>query len=237
MSAPVVELVGAGPGDPRLLTRRAADLLARADVVVLDRPSLDMIADLAPADAERIHVGRLPGQRAWSTDETVAVLVERARVGRVVVRLKGGDPFVCSRGGEEAIALRDVGVEVRVTPGVTAATAAPLAAGLPAGPAVTVVAGNVDPVAPPVDWRALGRTAGAVVVLIGRSHQRSIAEGLVAGGRPAETPSALVHAASRPAERVVAGGLTDVAAARLDPPAALVVAPASRAEGGAGAHP
>lgn len=236
MTAPVVHLVGAGPGDPRLLTRRAADLLARADVVVLDRPSLDPIADLAPASAERVHVGRQAGRRAWSTEDTVALLADRARADHVVVRLKGGDPFVCSRGGEEALALEAEGIAVDVTPGVTAATAAPLAAGLPAGPAVTIAAGNVDPVSPPVDWSTVGTVDGALVVLIGRSHQRDIADALIAGGRPPTTTAALVHGATRPAQHVVVGGLADVAGARLDPPAALVVGPAPRT-GGDDAHP
>ena len=236
MTPPVVHLVGAGPGDVRLLTRRAADLLARADVVVLDRPSLDSIASLAEG-AERIHVGRLPGQRAWSTAATVALLVERARAGLLVVRLKGGDPFVCSRGGEEALALRAQGIDVQVTPGVTAATAAPLAAGIPPGPAVTLAAGNHDAVSPPVGWTTVGAIDGAVVVLIGRSHQGAIADGLIAGGRPAVAPAALVHAATRVGERIVSGALGEVAGERLDPPATLVVAPVPSMRGDDRAHP
>ena len=121
---------------------------------------------------------------------------------------------------------------MQVTPGVTAATAAPLAAGVPAGSAVTVAAGNDDPVSPPVDWTTLGAIDGAVVVLIGRSHQGAIADGLIAGGRSVDAPAALVHAATRAGEQVVSGPLGEVAGERLDPPATLVVAPvAPRARG------
>lgn len=238
MTAPVVHLVGAGPGGVGSLTRRAARLLATADVVVLDRPSMDAVAALAPADAERVHVGRRPGAAAWTTAHVVDLLAERARRGDAVVRLKGGDPFVCSRGAEEAIALAGRGVVVDVTPGVTAASVAGAASGLDRGDALTVASGNHDPVGPDVDWSAVGATAdgaGAVVVLTGRSHQGSIADGLLAGGRAPDDPAAVVHGAGRTDVRVRTTRLGDVATVRLAAPAAMVVGP--RPPGGDRAHP
>lgn len=243
MTAPVVHLVGAGPGGPGSLTRRAARWLASADVVVLDRPSLDAVADLAPAAAERVHVGLVRGgSGAWPTAEVVALLADRARAGRSVVRLKGGDPFLCSRGGEEALALAGLGVDVQVAPGVTSATAAAAASGLYRGPAVTVVSGNHDPEGPEVDWRAVGRVAdgrGAVVVLTGRAHQRQIADGLLAAGRPSGWPAAVVHGAGRTDQEVVPVALAEVGTTRLPPPAALVVGgdPVPEVPGGGRAHP
>ncbi len=170
---PVVHLVGAGPGDPLLLTRRAARLVGDADVVVADRPSLDPILALAPAGAERVHVGRTPSGHAWAIDAVVDLLADRARAGGLVVRLKSGDPFVCSRGAEEVAALAERGVRCLVTPGVTAATAAPLASGLAAGASVTIASGDRDPAAAPVPWDALAEPAASLVVLTGRRASRA----------------------------------------------------------------
>lgn len=235
--APVVHLVGAGLGDLGSLTRRAARLLGVADVVVLDRPSLDPVAALAPDGAERVHVGRRRGHRAWSTDDIVALLADRARAGLRVVRLKGGDPLLCSRGAEEGLALTAMDVVVDVTPGVTAASAAGAASGLARGGSVTVASGNHDPVGPEVHWEALGshgQGAGALVVLTGRAHQGQVSDGLVAGGRPATGPAAIVHGAGLPHQEVRAIALGEVATVRLGPPAAMVVAPSP--EGGLRAH-
>jgi uroporphyrin-III C-methyltransferase len=230
---PTVHLVGAGPGDPMLLTRRAARLLAAADVVVLDRRSLEPIADLAPSGAERIFVGRADGHPAWDTDAVADLLADRARstgpadrTGPTVVRLKSGDPFVCSRGGEELEALTARGVHVVVTPGVSAATAAPLAAGMPRGRTVTFLAGNDDPVYPAIDVGALADPAGSLVVLVGRARQGALATSLMAAGLDPTTPAAVVHAATRPGARVVHTTLADLGAHRLPPPATVVVGPA-----------
>lgn len=232
-AAPAVDLVGAGPGDPLLLTRRAARLLAEADVVVVDRPSLDPILALARPGAERVYVGRTAAGRAWTTGAVADLLADRARAGRAVVRLKSGDPFVCSRGAEEAAALAARGVACRVTPGVTAATAAPLAAGVPAGTPVTVASGDRDPHAAPVRWDALADPAASLVVLTGRAQQGAIATRLIDAGLPAATPATVVHAAGRPGTRVAETTLADLGATRLPPPAAVVIGP----EGRAGAHP
>jgi siroheme synthase len=230
VSGAVVHLVGAGPGDPLLLTRRAARLLAGADVVVADRPSAAAVLALARPGAERVYVGRTPEGPAWPTDAIADLLAARAGAGLRVVRLKAGDPFVCSRGAEEAAALAARGVPVAVTPGVTAATAAPLAAGLSRGTTVTVASGDRDLRAAPVPWEACADPETSLVVLTGRAQQGAIAARLTAAGLPADTPAAVVHAACRPGTRVVATTLAGLGATRLPPPAAMVI-------GGGRAHP
>jgi uroporphyrin-III C-methyltransferase len=223
-----VWLVGAGPGDPALLTGAARDALARADVVVYDRPSLDEVVALAPPDAERHCVGLAPGQRALPQTEVNALLVELGREHDIVVRLKSGDPFVASRGGEEADALREAGVAVRVVPGVSAALAAPAAAGIPLmlrrlSVTVTVVDGNDDPEhAAPPDWEALARLGGTLVILTGRGRIRRIAAKLIDGGLAPDTPIAAISAASRDAQRVERGTLGQLPAP-LPPPVTFVV--------------
>jgi siroheme synthase len=147
----------------------------------------------------------------------------------MVVRLKGGDPFVCSRGGEEMLALIERGVLCQVTSGVTAATAAPLAAGLPRGRTVTIVAGNDDPVYPPTDLAALADPLGSLVVMVGRARQGSIAASLVgAGGLDPGTPAAVVHGATRDGVRIVHTCLAALGDHRLPPPSTVVVGPESK---------
>jgi uroporphyrin-III C-methyltransferase len=223
-----VTLVGAGPGDPRLLTLAAADALARAEVVVYDRPSADAVVALAPASAERVCVGRAPGRRALHQDEVNDLLVDLGRGDAEVVRLKSGDPFVASRGGEEARALRAAGVPVRVVPGVSAALAAPAAAGIPLmvrqlSVTCTVVDGNADPEhAAPPDWEAIARVGGTIVILTGRGRIRRIAGRLVAGGLDPGTPVAAISSGARADQRVARGTLADLPAP-LPPPVTFVV--------------
>jgi uroporphyrin-III C-methyltransferase len=231
VTAPTVHLVGVGPGDLMLLTRRAARLLAMADVVVVDRRSLDPIVALTPAHTERIFVGRADGHPAWDTDAVADLLADRARnrggsAASVVVRLKSGDPFVCSRGGEEMAALRQRGIRVEVTPGVSAATAAPLAAGMARGRTVTILAGNDDPVYPVTDIGALADPDGTLVVLVGRARQHHLADALLAAGLDPSTPAAVVHGATRPGARTVHTTLRHLGAHRLPPPATVVIGPA-----------
>jgi siroheme synthase len=211
-----------------LLTRRAARLLARADVVVVDRRSLDPIVALARPAAERVFVGRADGHPAWDIEAVADLLADRARVttGPVVVRLKSGDPFVCSRGGEELAALVARGIHVEVTPGVSAATAAPLAAGMPRGRTVTILAGNDDPVYPVTDLGALADPDGSLVVLVGRARQRHLAGALLAAGLDPTTPAAVVHGATRPGARTVRTTLEHLGDHRLPPPATIVIGPA-----------
>ena len=166
-----VALVGAGPGDPGLLTRRGAELLALADVVVYDRLASSALLALAPASAERVDVGKAPGRAAMSQEAINDLLVARGKEGKHVVRLKGGDPFVFGRGGEEAEACIAAGIDFEVVPGVTSAIAAPAYAGIPVthrgvSTHVTIVTGHEDPEkgTSDTDWDALARAGGTLVI-------------------------------------------------------------------------
>ena len=222
-----VALVGAGPGDPDLLTVRAARLIAEADVVVHDALVSDAVLALARPDAELIDVGKRPGQSV-AQDLINVLLVRLAGTGRRVVRLKGGDPFVFGRGGEEALALADAGFACEVVPGITSAVAAPAAAGIPVthrslSAAFTVVTGHRQAGEQPVDWQALARVGGTVVVLMGVAQRGLIAQELMAGGLPADTPVAAVYRASTPQQRVVRCRLDDLATAEVQSPSTLVI--------------
>jgi uroporphyrin-III C-methyltransferase len=224
-----VYLVGAGPGDPDLVTVKGARVLARADVVVYDRLSVAALLDLAPPGAERISVGKAPGRAEVSQLEINRLLVERGRQGATVVRLKGGDPFVFARGGEEAAALRDAGVPFEVVPGVTSAVAVPAYAGIPVtlraqALAFTVVTGHQDPTTgTEVDWDALARTGGTLVILMGAANMGRIAERLLAGGLAADTPLAAIHWGTTPRQQVLRTTLGDVGRYRLPAPSTIVV--------------
>ena len=228
-----VALVGAGPGDPELITVKGRRLLAAADVVVADRlaPGL-LLGELRP-DVEFIDAAKIPYGPGAAQDEINRILVDRARAGRFVVRLKGGDPYVFGRGGEEAIACAEAGVPVTVVPGVTSSIAAPALAGIPVthrGVAheFTVVSGHLPPGSPEslVDWSALARMRGTVVVLMGLKNLSAITGTLVAGGRAADTPAAMVQEASTGGQRVVRGTLGSIAGdaseAQIRPPAVAV---------------
>lgn len=223
-----VHLVGAGPGDPGLLTRRGAEVLAGAEVVVHDRLADASLLDLAPAGAERIDVGKSPGGPVRQEDIN-ALLVERGRAGEAVVRLKGGDPFVFGRGGEEAAALAAAGVPFEVVPGVTSAVAAPAYAGVPVthrglANAVTVVTGHSRvALDADVDWTALAAVGGTIVVLMGVAHRALIAERLQAGGRPPGTPVVAVTWGTRPQQRSTRTTLAGLAEVALEPPATIVI--------------
>jgi uroporphyrinogen III methyltransferase/synthase len=225
-----VYLVGAGPGDPGLLTRRGAALLERADVVVYDRLAHPSLVELAPIAAERINVGKAPGAVEMDQDGINAVLVERGLAGKEVVRLKGGDPFVFGRGGEEAEALAAAGVAFEVVPGITSAIAAPAYAGIPVthrglSTHFTVVTGHEDPAKGTMDtdWGALARTGGTLVILMGAGHLADIAARLIAGGRPPETPVAAVRWGTHPSQRTIRATLGTVADAGVRAPSAIVV--------------
>jgi uroporphyrinogen III methyltransferase/synthase len=225
-----VYLVGAGPGDPGLLTRRGAELLARADVVVHDRLGTADLLGLAPADAELVSAGKAPGQVDLTQDEINALLVERGKAGLEVVRLKGGDPFVFGRGGEEAEALAAAGVPFEVVPGITSAIGAPAYAGIPVthrglSTHFTVVTGNEDPTKDrtDVDWAALARTGGTLVILMGAARVGAIAERLMTAGLRGDTPVAAVRNGTRPDQATVRATLATVADADVRAPAAIVV--------------
>jgi len=223
-----VYLVGAGPGDPGLITVRGAEVLARADVVVYDRLSVASLLDLAPAGAERISVGKAPGRASLPQADINALLVERGKAGEEVVRLKGGDPFVFARGGEEAAALLAAGVAFEVVPGITSAVAVPAYAGLPVtyrglASSFTIVTGQEGEAGVPVDWEAVARVGGTVAVLMGVAKRAEIARRLMAGGLPPETPVAAVTWGTRPEQRTVRTTLGRLADTPIDSPAVLLV--------------
>jgi uroporphyrin-III C-methyltransferase len=231
-----VYLVGAGPGDPELLTLRGAALLGQADVVVHDRLIARELLALVPPDAEVIDVGKTPGQPTRQHDIN-QLLIEHGGRGRRVVRLKGGDPFLFGRGGEEAEALRAAGVPYQVVPGVTSAIAAPAAAGIPVthrgvSTSVTVVTGHVgDPSAPGgVDWEALGRAGGTLVVLMGMSERSVIARALIESGRRPDTPAAVVHWGTTAHQQVVRTTLAGLADVDLPAPSTIVIGPVAALE-------
>jgi uroporphyrin-III C-methyltransferase/precorrin-2 dehydrogenase/sirohydrochlorin ferrochelatase len=229
-----VALVGGGPGDPGLITVRGRDRLLEADVVVVDRLApRELLTDLDP-DVEIIDAGKTPYCGGMSQQEIDQLIVERARAGQRVVRLKGGDPFVFGRGGEEALACRAAGVPVTVVPGVSSALAGPAAAWVPVthrgmAATLTVVSAHAEPGADqdPVDWAALARLRGTVVVLMGVARLPAVASALLAHGRDPQTPAAVVENATLAAQRVVDGRLDEIAElamlAQVEPPAVLVV--------------
>ena len=224
-------LVGAGPGDPDLLTIRALKILQTADVVVHDGLVSDEILNLSPTNARRISVAKRKSRHSYSQDEINRMLVAFALEGLTVVRLKGGDPFIFGRGGEELQACREAGIDCHVIPGVTAALAASAAAGAPlthrgSAQAVTFVTGHASHGAEPdLDWNSLAQPNHTVVIYMGLSQAAPIAARLLAAGRPASTPALVVENASRADERRVVttlAGLADAASA-LTGPALLIV--------------
>jgi uroporphyrinogen III methyltransferase/synthase len=224
-----VYLVGAGPGDPGLLTVRAAEVLASAEVVLHDRLAGSAILDLAPAGAEIVSVGKTPRGPSTPQDEINRLLVERGRAGLEVVRLKAGDPFVFARGGEEASALAAAGVPFEIIPGISSAIAVPAYAGVPVthrglSTSFTVVTGHEDPwAATDTDWEAVARVGGTIVVLMGVATRAAIADRLLAGGLDAATPVAAVTWGTRPEQRSVRTTLGGLGAAPIDHPAVIVI--------------
>jgi uroporphyrin-III C-methyltransferase/precorrin-2 dehydrogenase/sirohydrochlorin ferrochelatase len=229
-----VALVGSGPGDPELITVKGRRLLAAADVVVADRLVPGMLLGELRADVEFVDAAKIPYGPSAAQEEINRILVDRALAGKFVVRLKGGDPYVFGRGGEEALACADAGVPVLVVPGVTSSIAAPALAGIPVthrGVAheFTVVSGHVPPDSPAslVDWSALARMRGTLVVLMGLKNLPEIAKRLIAEGRSPDTPAALVQEGTTDGQRVVRSTLGavagDAAAAGIRPPAVVVI--------------
>jgi uroporphyrin-III C-methyltransferase len=218
-----VYLVGAGPGDPELLTLKAHRLLRQCEALVYDSLVPKALLDLVPEAAEKHFVGKRRGHHSVPQPSTNAVLVELAARHRCIVRLKGGDPFLFGRGGEEAAHLAAHGVAVQVVPGVTAGIAAPAYAGIPvthrrAGSSVTFVTGHeeIDKRRPGVDWRGLARSSDGLVIYMGLHNLRRICEELMAGGLTAATPAAIVQQGTVMGQRQlisVLGELADQAAA------------------------
>jgi uroporphyrinogen III methyltransferase/synthase len=231
-----VSLIGAGPGDPGLLTLRGAQALAAADVVVYDYLANPALLIHARPEAEQIYVGKKAGAHTRSQDEINVLLVEQAKSGRRVARLKGGDPFVFGRGGEEALALIEAGISFEVIPGVSSALAAPAYAGIPVthrglASSFAVITGHEDPTKgrSAVNWQHLASGVDTLVFLMGVGRLAQIVEQLVTHGRPADTPVALIRWGTMPSQATVTGSLSDIVekvrAAKLRPPAVTVVGP------------
>ncbi len=222
-----VHLVGAGPGDPELITVRAARLLGTADIVLHDRLIDPAILDLVSPHATVIDVGKGQGE-AMTQDHINDLLVRFGRHRLDVVRLKGGDPFVFGRGGEEAIALAEAGIPFDVVPGVTSSIAAPAYAGVPVthrgvSAAFTVVAGQRGAGNPPIDWQALARVGGTIVVLMGVAHRAEIAADLVAGGLAADTPVCSITWGTHRHQQVLRTTLESLGTADIHNPATIVI--------------
>ena len=225
----IVYLVGGGPGDPGLITVKGLECLRRADVVLYDRLIAQELLAETSTEAELIDVGKEPKRHRRSQDEINALLIEKARQGKVVVRLKGGDPFVFGRGGEECQALADAGIPYEVIPGVSSAIAVPAYAGIPVTQravttAFAVVAGHTGGADSGVDWHAISRI-GTIVFLMGVEHLAEIVPQLITHGRASDTPAALIQEGTTPNQWVVTGTLTDIVekGREVRPPAVLIV--------------
>ena len=230
----IVYLVGAGPGDPGLITVKGMGLIQSAEVIVHDRLVDRRLLQHASQDAELIDVGKIPGKRDNRQTDINELLVELGRQGKRVVRLKGGDPFVFGRGGEEAVRLRQAGVPFEIVPGITSSIAAPAYAGIPVthrglASHFTVVTGNEDPDKPEnvIQWDKLARIGGTLVVLMGWENLPSIVDRLLAAGRKPDTPVAMVQWGTEPYQNVVTGTLETIVrvakASDLGPPVVTVI--------------
>ncbi|HWN31399.1 MAG TPA: uroporphyrinogen-III C-methyltransferase [Pseudonocardia sp.] len=235
-AAPGVALVGGGPGDPGLITVRGRRLLSRADVVVADRLAPQRLLEELPSHVQVIDASKIPYGRAMQQEAINTALIEAAKAGKFVVRLKGGDPFVFGRGFEELLACVEAGVPVTVVPGVTSAFAAPAAADVPVshrGVAheIVVISGHAAPDDPAslIDWPALGRLRGTLVLLMGVQKVAAFAEVLIEHGRPADTPVAVIQDGTLRGQRTLRSSLAKVAdeMARegIRPPAIIVIGP------------
>ncbi|HEU5227928.1 MAG TPA: uroporphyrinogen-III C-methyltransferase [Ktedonobacteraceae bacterium] len=212
-----VYLVGAGPGDAELMTVKGLRCLRAADVVVYDNLVNPALLDEAPLQAQRIFVGKKPGYHTAKQEEINALLIHYAREHCVVVRLKGGDPFVFGRGGEEALALAEADIPFEIVPGVSSAIAVPAYAGIPVThrdytSLVTIVTGHeqCDGNSTGVDWETLAKLGGTLVILMGVSHFSRIAHRLLDGGLAADTPVAVIQQGTLPQQRMVKGTLVDI---------------------------
>jgi uroporphyrin-III C-methyltransferase/precorrin-2 dehydrogenase/sirohydrochlorin ferrochelatase len=236
-----VALVGGGPGDPELITVRGRRLLAAADVVVTDRLAPpELLAELPP-NVEIIDAAKIPYGRAMAQESINDILIDRARAGKFVVRLKGGDPFVFARGYEEVLACAAAGIPVTVVPGVTSAIAVPAMAGVPVthravNHEFVVVSGHLSPEHPEslVNWNALAQLTGTLVLMMAVERIELFAEILRKGGRPAETPVLVVQQGTTAGERVLRATLADVAEEireqGIRPPAIIVIGPVAGLE-------
>ena len=234
MTTGKVYLIGAGPGDPGLITVKGLELVQKADVIIYDYLANERLLEQHRPDAELIYVGKQGGRHTLPQEEINALIVQKAAAGSVVARLKGGDPFIFGRGGEEAEACVDHGIPFEVVPGVTAATSVPTYAGIPLThrdhtASVAFVTGHEDPTksASNLHWKELATGIGTLVFFMGMKNIQNIVDNLVSNGRSADTPVAAVQWGTRTDQRVVTGSLRNIVQrvreARLGPPAIIVV--------------
>ncbi len=228
-----VFLVGAGPGDPQLLTLKAADLLKTAQVIVYDRLVSKEVLKLVPETAERIYVGKRSGKHTVPQGKITGLLVRSASEGKSVVRLKGGDPFIFGRGGEEAEALVENGIEFEVVPGISSSVAAPMYAGIPLthrdyASSVAIVtghrAGEGERI---IEWGKLACSVDTIVILMGVESLGGIAEKLAAGGKNPDCPVAIIERGTASRQRIITGNLNTIAhvaeVQKVKPPAVIVI--------------
>ncbi len=227
----IVYIVGAGPGDPELITVRGARLLREADVVLYDRLVSPKLVETVRPEALRIFVGKRCGRASVTQSEINGAMIRHARAGLRVVRLKGGDPFVFGRGGEECLELAAAGVPFELVPGVTSATSVPAYAGIPVthrnvASAFTVISGHLDEESDPYDWLTLSASP-SLVVLMGLRNLGLIATHLIEAGKAADTPAAVIQSGTDEGQTVVTGPLDRIAelAKDLEPPAVVVIGP------------
>lgn len=230
-----VYLVGAGPGDPELITIKAAKALSRAEVVVYDALIQKELLGMAPKDALMLYMGKRAGRLCPSQEDINDTLVEQAKTGKTVVRLKGGDPFVFGRGGEEVLALGAAGVPCEVIPGVTAGIAVPASMGIPvthrgvSGSVVFVTGHPGSGMNDPVDWEGLARSVSTIIIYMGLTRLPEIAARLIAAGKPADTPAAVVSQGTGEGQQQVIAPLGELfSAARkngIKTPALIIIGP------------
>ncbi len=229
-----VYLVGAGPGDPELITLKGLRCISKADVLVYDRLINLSLLDEVPIQAERVFVGKEPGCHSMKQEEINALLIKYARQGRLVVRLKGGDPFIFGRGGEEALALARAGIPFEVVPGVSSAVAVPAYAGIPVthrnyASSVTIVTGHEDTAhtSSSINWEMLARLDSTLVILMGVTTLPYITQRLLHGGLHPDTPAAVIQQGTVPQQRVITATLVNIAehakTARIKSPAVVVI--------------
>jgi uroporphyrin-III C-methyltransferase len=228
-----VYLVGAGPGDPKLLTVKAAELLKEADVVIYDRLVGEEILNLAPEKAEKIYVGKRTGKHEVPQDKITELIIEKAQSGGKIVRLKGGDPFVFGRGGEEAEALVEKGIEFEVVPGISSSVAAPMYAGIPLthreyAASVAIITGHrAGDAEKPVNWAKIAESVDTMVILMGVESLDGITNKMLEGGVSPNKPVAIIESGTYPQQRTLIGTLGNIVKEaekkQIKPPAVIVI--------------
>jgi uroporphyrin-III C-methyltransferase len=229
-----VYLVGSGPGGTGLLTQRAAEIIEAAEVIFYDQLPGEEILSSLPAHAEKIDCGKFGGRHTLEQHEIESLMVDRARKNRIVVRLKGGDPFLFGRGGEEIETLKAAGIETEMVPGISSALAVPASVGIPVthrkyASQVTILTGHEDPTKPEpaLDWKLLAQSRGTIVILMGVANLATIARALMANGKDAGTPVAIIERGLRKDRRVTTGSLSTIGEvavqAGVKPPAVIVI--------------